>query len=518
MRYYLEDYTNFADSILWELQSQFFIQNGISSWHKKVPFYITSNPYIANSYADIILGLILDLLANDKLPDEPIYILELGSGSGKFAYLMLKSLEYKLENAGLSNVKYCYVMSDFNDFAFSFWQENKFFQQLIEGGKLDFAIFDIEYSEEIELLFSRQKLVTLQTPLIVIANYVFDSIRHEGFLLEDGKFYELQVSPYTETRLNIDELLPAMREHLKLDFTRGPLYADRVADQVFNNILADYANNYNNLTLMIPYAGSNALQKLYKIANGALFLIISDKADLELVDNNSPEPPFVAFHGSFSLNVNYDFLRRYFTYLGGNALQPQAAHGLKTAVFYCFNNDVKLLHFNQACDRVLHHTSPSDYFVLYQHAKETLTQMSLEQILAILKLSHYDPTFLTYAEDRIIELIKGGNIKYAGALLGCMDLVHNNFYFIKDTPDVFFSMAIISFYLNDFQRAIKYYQLSINYFSATYAKLYNLAVCHLQTGQADLAREYIAESLEFIADKNDPVYSEIMELYEFCHS
>ena len=53
-----------ADSIIWEMQKDFFDKKGVSAWDHQVPFYITSNPVIANSYANMSFAFMLDYLNN----------------------------------------------------------------------------------------------------------------------------------------------------------------------------------------------------------------------------------------------------------------------------------------------------------------------------------------------------------------------------------------------------------------------------------------------------------------------
>jgi len=49
-----------SESAIWEMQRQYFHKEGIHAWVNQVPFYITSNPFIANVYARIVLGFIRD--------------------------------------------------------------------------------------------------------------------------------------------------------------------------------------------------------------------------------------------------------------------------------------------------------------------------------------------------------------------------------------------------------------------------------------------------------------------------
>lgn len=508
--YHLENYTKLADSMLWELQRKFFTSQGVEAWNHKVPFYITSNPYIADNYADIIMGLILDLVADKQLAAEPLYILELGSGSGKFAYLLLRALEDKLATANLTGLKYCYIMSDFAEVSFKYWHSNEYLQKMIDLGKLDFALVDLEHTDTVRLHYARKPLILSQNPLITIANYVFDSIRHDGFILEDKCYYDLQVRPYMYQKIPMHKLLTVMRDHINLEFNKGQLRNIQFEDPIIEQILQDYAQEFNNLVLLIPSAGLKMIRNLCHLAHGKLLLIVSDKADIHLQDGDLSYP-HIAFHGSFSLKVNYDLFSRYFRYLGGQNYQQYAAHGLRTAVFKAGNLGLKFLHCQYALDRVLKYCSPSDYFITYQSTKKMIEQASLEQILAILKLSRFDPTFFSFAESRIIALIQDGQTQHAGALFECMNLVVNNFYYMTSAPDVFFAAATVSFYLKNFEMAIHMYTRSQQHFGDNYTTSYNLVLCYLELGAYHLASEKVNHAFKYVK-KADANYTELVAL------
>ncbi len=58
-------------------------------------------------------------------PNEPLYIIELGTGSGKFSFFMLKALEEMSDvfDAFPLN-KIVYVMTDFTENNFNFWRDH----------------------------------------------------------------------------------------------------------------------------------------------------------------------------------------------------------------------------------------------------------------------------------------------------------------------------------------------------------------------------------------------------------
>lgn len=57
----LQEATPLRDSMIWNLQQQFYIRKGPACWTEAiVPQFITSNSYIAYQYANCILGYIRD--------------------------------------------------------------------------------------------------------------------------------------------------------------------------------------------------------------------------------------------------------------------------------------------------------------------------------------------------------------------------------------------------------------------------------------------------------------------------
>src|SRR5579862_2198828 len=82
-----------SGSKLWDVQSNFYQTEGIDSCDHKMPFYATSNAFIANVYANIILTYMKECVEKKVASaDKPFIILELGAGTGKFTYLLLKRL------------------------------------------------------------------------------------------------------------------------------------------------------------------------------------------------------------------------------------------------------------------------------------------------------------------------------------------------------------------------------------------------------------------------------------------
>ena len=60
-KFIVQEATPLRNSIIWDLQNQFYMKKGASCWTDSiVPHFVTSNSYIAYQYANCILGYIRD--------------------------------------------------------------------------------------------------------------------------------------------------------------------------------------------------------------------------------------------------------------------------------------------------------------------------------------------------------------------------------------------------------------------------------------------------------------------------
>lgn len=138
----LEDFTQCSKSHLWKLMMSFYDRKGVESWSQGiVPHFITSNAFIGRSYAKVLHGFIRDCLSKSpdggKLPldtSEKLYIIELGAGSGKFSYFMLKALEEMQAVCDFPLNNICYVMTDFTESNFTFWKNHPSLKTYFDRG------------------------------------------------------------------------------------------------------------------------------------------------------------------------------------------------------------------------------------------------------------------------------------------------------------------------------------------------------------------------------------------------
>ena len=166
----------------------FYDRKGPDSWAQGiVPHFITCNSFIGRSYAKVLHGFFMDCLSpNSKMPIDPnetFYIIELGTGSGKFSFYMLKALDEMRAVCSFPWKKIVYVMTDFTEKNFKFWQNHPSLKQYFDSGRLDAGIFDAVNDRKITLWKSGIVLEanSVSNPICIVANYLFDTLYHDIF-------------------------------------------------------------------------------------------------------------------------------------------------------------------------------------------------------------------------------------------------------------------------------------------------------------------------------------------------
>ena len=80
----IQQHTRLSASLLWQLQARFYEEKGMACWSQGiVPHYVSSHPFLAHCYAKMII----QRLSSGQ--SGPVYLLELGAGSGRFTFHFL---------------------------------------------------------------------------------------------------------------------------------------------------------------------------------------------------------------------------------------------------------------------------------------------------------------------------------------------------------------------------------------------------------------------------------------------
>ncbi|ACJ20234.1 tetratricopeptide repeat family protein [Coxiella burnetii CbuK_Q154] len=496
---YIEKQKRLSQSQLWTGQRAFYDQKGAEAWAGDVPFYITSNPFIANCYAKLVIRFIQDWInLHPESRYEPFYVLELGAGSGQFSFFVLKQLNSLQTQLNISHLNIKYVMSDFTENNVSFWQNQKMLLSFLEKKQLDFAIYDLENDQSITLIESGTELRSnsLSNPLIVFANYIFDSIKADVFAIKNKKIKESLVTLKSKQKTSFSNAKINWKK-IQIKFTERPIPYDYYSNKIFDDILNQYKDQLKNTQLLFPSGALKCLQNLIQISCGKLLLVSSDKGFNTMEELDELDYPELDFHGSFSLMVNYHAIGEYFKHENGEAFIQTPREGLASVVCAAGFQFETLAETQNFLIDSIEGFSPSDYFNFYEHFSKTATKASFEMLLSFLCFSQWDPLLFYQIHDELMKRLNKADEQMISYLKKNLPLIANNFYYVPGCDDIFFAVGMLYYELDEYQKAIHYYLESEKHFGPSFESTYNMGLCHFYAKRYKSAINYFEKALEF---------------------
>lgn len=517
----LEEFTAFSKCHLWRLMMSFYDRQGVESWAQGiVPHFITSNTFIAKRYSFLLRAYFRDAMRAKTAtldPSEPFYIVELGTGSGKFSFYFLKMLAEAEDVLDFPLDKIKYVMTDFTEQNFNFWKTHPALEPFVRRGMVDFAIFDATKDTALELSCSKNVLEvnSLKNPLCVIANYLFDTLYHDLFQVESGVLKEGLISVGSKRAMESDPLDPEIIKRLANVFKYEPIDEAYYGEENvhFNNILKWYHDYYDpassGATLLVPIGALKALERLSKLSSNRLIVLSGDKG------NNNPDhfrgvsDPHIAIHGSFSVMVNYHAIGVYFASRGGFALHsPQEEASLKVSLFMlpeaapetrmdtlygsgldqvCEERSRQYPHLTRAFDDEIVAFGPNDFFVMQKAMKEDAKAPSLKAVIALMKLSGWDPDVFYKFRDVLLDHSPSCAPKLRKDVVYGIPRVWKNYYALDKEKDVAFEIGRLYYGIHDYDSALAFYTLSQQEMGKHHVTSHNMGLCYYSKRQLDLA-------------------------------
>lgn len=484
----LETDVPLSQSLIWRLQRDFYAQRGLKAWNEDlVPSYITNNPFIAEIYAGIVAAFLQDCMSHSSAPlsaENSLRILELGAGTGKFSYLFLRKLTALLQRNNIPSQLVRYCMTDTAEKLVAEWRENIYLKEFVSSGILEFEVFQA----------GQQSQLKHNGPLVVVANYVFDSLPQDGFSIESGVLHEILVTTSSMTSGEIQSL-----KDLRFSYRNSAIASQHYPDKDWNDILEQYRSRLSTATVLFPATALQTLRQLSDSSDGRMLVLAADKGftheeDLAL----APREPSLDFHGGgrcFSQQVNFDAIGKYFRGNGGDALVP-AKHftNLNLCAFIQHNPGEEF----PATHRVYQQTSdafgPDDLFAIMSWLNAHLEEISLPQALALLRLTRWDTIALTRLFPVIAKHARNANAERSDLRNAVLNTWENHYPLNKDENILAFYSGVILLELRFFQEAYAMFRKSQQLYSPSAATSYNLGLCCLGLGRSREALELMREA------------------------
>lgn len=459
-----------SECALWEIQENYWISQGANAWQNNVPTFITSSAYIAEAYAEMVLAFIEDYF--DKLDlSEPLYILEMATGTGRFSHLMLKELESKLSSfSKYRNLRIRYIMTDFTETTPLFWESHEKLKPFVEKGMLEFATFNPMTDSSLTLRGSGEVIAPgrIKNPLIAIANYFFDSIKLDMFRVESKVLKEGLVT-VTRNLEEADESAPPHIRELKTSFRYRDLTHDHYfSDARLNAVLKHYRHNVKNGTILFPTGAFDVLRNLETLSENRLVLISSDKAYTEVEEMTRFYHHDYAQHdGAFSYMVNYHAIGQYFKNAGGQFFYTNG-RSLSVQTVCCVRLDEPewpfehlAYHYNHKMNRA----NTINSVCSAMPGKEGISQaVALTQMLSHVRLNLCDSQIFFMLGNKLVDILPHGQQSHFDDLLEMMEAAWENYYYFPGEANIPYWFAQIYHSLSLYEKSLEALDWAILYF------------------------------------------------------
>jgi len=505
----LERGRRFSESSLWDLQRAYFEREGARAWSTgTVPHYITCNPYLAAAYAEVVLAFLADCDELDR--SRPVYLVELGAGSGRFAFHFLKRLEPLLAASPLRDLTLTYVLTDLPERTVEGWRTHPWFEPLVACGRVDFARFDAVVDEEIALIGSGVVLAPgmLANPLVAIANYVFDGLPQDCFAAGRGRLSERLVTLETSCP-GLPPDAPEQLAHVDVTWEEAPVGPGRLADPSAAAVLEAYRESDTETTILFPTAALRCIRALERLSGGPLLLLTGDKGHASAAELPGEEhAPSIAVHGSVSLMVNYHAIGSYVRLRGGLALHPShtAAH-LTVAAYLLGGAHDGFRDTAAAYTRAIDDGGPDDVYTVKKALELHFDSLPPDQLLAFIRLCGWDAKIFLDVLPTLTACVANAPATLRADLRDAVERVWDSYFPIGESRDLAYGLGRLLYELGDYTGALTYFQHSLGLYELDAHRAYALASCHGVLGDRALASAWLDRALEL-----DPAFAPALDL------
>lgn len=502
-RILLDEDKPLSECSIWDTLKDLYSCEPARAIWEAVPSYITSNAFIGSCYADLIVAVLQDYYQFLNL-DEPIYIVELGSGSGCFSFYLLGELYRKLGyHSQLSELDVKYVMTDFTPSTLADCRDHENFAYYREMGKLSFALFRPEEQSEI-VTYGGTRLAhdTIANPVFVIANYIFDSLRQDVFRVCEGRLQEVRHTFYRKQ----DGKPPSFDQLEKIE-SYYDIQGDYYDDEDFDSILKYYQEHFRNASILFPLGALRSLRNLQAMSNGKLVLISTDRGFTreDYVRGLWPQK-FLSEQIFFSYPVNFFAIRKYFELYGGTSFATEGESNLVHTQLSCMlaEPDCELGQSAYCFTETLTRRNPINALytrleLLAERARATPDDF-VQAYMGLISLCNYDPVAFFDCAEKICDYAGSLHSHVSADLLALLDKVEPNFFRVRQRHDSPFWIGRIRFELGQYDGAISALKLSLAEFGDSNPAMYYLASSYEKKGDLDSALQCFERSLSLTPD------------------
>lgn len=488
----------FSESEIWRWQYTYYQERGPDAWRSgEVPQYITTNPYAAHLYAQLVISFLRDIAANSP-HREPVMIIELGAGPGRFAYHFLKQL-YPVWHAEKDKLPpFQYVMTDFARSNIDAWKQHPRLQGFEQMQVLDYAYFNAVQPAALQLERSGKRVdfQGLTQPVVVIANYFLDSLPQDLFYTEEQDLYMVEVESVMQKQ---EGSKGAGEKIAAIDITETgktiinePYYPE----PSFNNILEQYVQySREPRYFLFPHTGLRCLAQLRSFSQQGCLLVTADKGFNRINEIWQEKFPKAVWHGAASYNVNYHAFQSLVEAGSGRAFFPTHFHESIMLGCLLWLHKADQYPRTVACYQGnMDRFGSDDFYILRKHLVHYRSLLHWREIFSLLRMSYFDAEIFAQLVPDMKRILPEISAVDRWNFLQLIPMVWDMYYPLSEPTDLGFDIGVLLMELGFHEAAIPYFRASQEWYGTEAAQQYNLAICYWHCRQTDRARLILEEA------------------------
>lgn len=205
----------------------------------------------------------------------------------------------------------------------------------------------------------------------------------------------------------------------------------------------------------------------------------------------------MAVHGSFSLMVNYHALGQWFLHRGGAFLYTSHLHSSLNIVACILGTPPGgTLETALAFDEAIERMGPDDFFDLKKSVERDYAALTLEQILAWLRLSGWDSNILLGCFPALMNLAGPAPDLLRHEIYRTVHEVWRAYFPIREAWDLAFHLGVLLCEVQCFEDALELFRRSLALYGPNPATVFNMGLCHFHLGDLETARGCAEQAVE----------------------
>jgi hypothetical protein len=488
----LEHAVPLSQSRLWHMHRSFYEREGMRAWGDgHVPHQITTNPTIATAYADVIVSFLRDCDAAGRLDhSQRVHVLELGSGSGRFAHALVRRLRELLGATALRDLPVTVVLSDFDVAKLEQLAANPRLQAHLEDGWLDLATVDVAAPAEVRTW--RSAAVLADAPLVVVANYLFDSVPADAYAIRNGRAHDVRVSLLADAP-DLDLDAPGSMERLRFSWEVAEGAAPTTPE--IDAVLARYAEVLDDTVVVLPTTALACLDSLVAAAASPVLALVADKGWAHLRDLTALDWPSIVPHGgAVSVMVDFDAIARIVRSRGGTALLPR--HRAQHLIVGAFTfGDLPVPETALRYRDLLAEGGPDDVFDVRAAMAPVGGQLTMEQALSMLRTNRWESQLFVDLFPVLLDLAPRVTPAAQADLAVAVGKVWDAWFPIGEPADIALCLGLLLSGIGHHREALDFFAASHEQRGRNANACLASAVAHHELRELELSLKDVTEAL-----------------------